>query len=85
MPLEILQFYLCKGEIGESFGEIFLNVDHLCCFSLLLCEFLFSVETESPWVVLEQLRLFGKQMSLEDRKVGFRLDWFLVITCQLGQ
>lgn len=51
MPLGILQFYLCKGEIGESFGEIFLNVGHLCCFSLLLCEFLFSVETESPWVV----------------------------------
>lgn len=51
MPLVILQFYMCKGEIGESFGEIFLNVGRLCCFSLLLGEFLFSVEIGSPWVV----------------------------------
>ncbi|PKK24106.1 arginine-glutamic acid dipeptide (RE) repeats [Columba livia] len=41
-------------------------------------------ETESPWVVLEQLRLFGKQMSLEDRKVGFRLDWILPLVDPLA-
>lgn len=67
-------------------GKKILNVDCLC-FSLLLGGFLFLVEIESPGLLLYQFRLFGKQMSLEDRKVGFKLDGakLLVITCQRGQ